>query len=204
MAMKIASRKKKIPSIAKPTPKASPKRPVNRGHSRPNSKERTVPVTAPTAKRTATAFDQLRASRSASWSFFRWPCHSAISITAGKATPKQARTMWNPSVKPIWLRAASRLEEVSASTGVRLSIGAPQHKHGPRRRACCSVGSAPRLEHYQRDNAVGSLLVVPVAAVEIDDLIPEPIPLPALGEAGVHSAAPRADLDRRVRVRHQG
>src|SRR6266508_2811959 len=61
MAMKIASRKKKIPSIAKAIPKASPKRSIIPGHSSPNSKERTVPLTAPTANRTATAFDQRRA-----------------------------------------------------------------------------------------------------------------------------------------------
>jgi hypothetical protein len=127
MAMKIASRKKKIPSIAKPTPKASPKRPVNLGHSSPNSKERTVPLTAPTAINTATAFDQLRARRRASGSFRLRPLYSAISMYAGNATPKQARTMWKPRVKPIWLRAASRLEEASARTGVRLGIGAPQH-----------------------------------------------------------------------------
>ena len=115
--MKIASRKKKIPSIAKATPKASPKRSMKRGQSSPNSNERTVPVTAPTANRTATAFDQLRASRSAASSFRFRPRYSAISIIAGKATPKQASTMWKPRVKPIWLRAASRLDEESASRG---------------------------------------------------------------------------------------
>src|SRR6478672_613543 len=131
MAMKIASRKKKIPSIAKPTPKASPNRPVNLGHRSPNSKERTVPLTAPTATKTATAFDQLRARRTASSSFRLRPLYSAISIIAGKATPKQARTMWNPRVKPIWFRAASRLDEASARTGVRLGIGAPEHTKQP-------------------------------------------------------------------------
>ncbi len=62
MARKIASRKKKIPSIAKATPKAAAKRSMKRGHNRPNSKVRTVPVTAPTAKVTAIAFDQRFAS----------------------------------------------------------------------------------------------------------------------------------------------
>ncbi len=47
--MKIASVKKKMPSIANATPKTSPKRPVNSGHRRPNSNDSTVPVTAPTA-----------------------------------------------------------------------------------------------------------------------------------------------------------
>ena len=56
--MKIASRKKKIPSIANNTPKTGPNLPVNTGHRSPNSNESTVPVTAPTAKVTATAFDQ--------------------------------------------------------------------------------------------------------------------------------------------------
>ena len=66
MARKIASVKKKIPSIANAIPKASPKRSMKRGQSRPNSKLSTVPVTAPTAKVTAIAFDQRRASRIAS------------------------------------------------------------------------------------------------------------------------------------------
>src|SRR4249919_1925452 len=122
MAMKIASRKKKIPSIAKPTPKASPNRPVNLGHRSPNSNERTVPLTAPTAINTATAFDQLRARRMPSSSFRLRPLYSAISMYAGKATPKQARTMWNPRVNPIWLRAASKLDEESARRGTRFGI----------------------------------------------------------------------------------
>ena len=58
-----------MPSIANNTPNTSPKRPVNAGQSSPNSKERTVPVTAPTANVTATAFDQRCASLSASASF---------------------------------------------------------------------------------------------------------------------------------------
>ena len=71
--MKIASRKKKIPSIANSTPKTSPKRPVNAGQSRPNSNDSTVPVTAPTANVTATTFDQRCASCSASASSWRRP-----------------------------------------------------------------------------------------------------------------------------------
>ena len=71
--MKIASVKKKIPSKANGTPNASPHWPMNRGHSRPNSKLSTVPVTAPTAKVTAMYFDQRCASISAS----RSPCLTA-------------------------------------------------------------------------------------------------------------------------------
>ena len=62
MEMKTASVKKKIPSKAKGTPKAAPHCPMNLGHSSPNSKERTVPVTAPTANVTAMYFDQRWAS----------------------------------------------------------------------------------------------------------------------------------------------
>ncbi len=43
---------------------------MNFGHSSPNSKESTVPVTAPTANVTAMYFDQRWASSIASWS----PC----------------------------------------------------------------------------------------------------------------------------------
>ena len=71
--MKIASVKKNKPSNAKGTPKASPHWPMNRGHSRPNSKLSTVPVTAPTANVTAMYFDQRWASRRAS----RSPCLTA-------------------------------------------------------------------------------------------------------------------------------
>ena len=46
--MKIASVKKKIPSIANATPKTSPKRSMKWGHSSPISNDSTVPVTAPT------------------------------------------------------------------------------------------------------------------------------------------------------------
>ena len=71
--MKIASVKKKIPSIANPTPNTSPKRPVNSGHRRPNSNDSTVPVTAPTAMSTAETFDQRCASSSATGSWCRNP-----------------------------------------------------------------------------------------------------------------------------------
>ena len=71
--MKIASRKKKIPSIANRIPKTLPKRPVNAGHRSPNSNESTVPVTAPTANSTAATFDQRFASSSATSSPLRRP-----------------------------------------------------------------------------------------------------------------------------------
>ena len=88
MAMKIASRKKKIPSIAKAMPKASPKRFIIPGQSSPNSNESTVPLTAPTAKVTATTFDQRWASFMASASSCLRARYSAASVIAGKAMPE--------------------------------------------------------------------------------------------------------------------
>ena len=96
---------------------------MNSGHSRPNSNESTVPVTAPTANVTATTFDQRRASSSASASPRRRPRWLAISMIAGSATPSDARMMWNPSVNAIWLRAASSV--VAASTKV-MRAGSPR------------------------------------------------------------------------------
>ena len=116
--MKIASVKKKIPSIAKPVPKTSPKRSMNFGHSRPSSKERTVPVTAPTANSTAAAFDHCFARLSASSSPCLRPRYSAISIIAGRATPMHDRMMWNPSVNAISSRAASRLSATGSDGAI--------------------------------------------------------------------------------------
>ena len=71
--MKIASRKKKIPSKANGTPNASPHWPMNRGHRSPNSNVRTVPLTAPTANVTAMYFDHRCASSRDSGSCFLSP-----------------------------------------------------------------------------------------------------------------------------------
>ncbi len=71
--MKTASVKKKIPSNANGTPNAAPHWPMNLGHSSPNSKDSTVPVTAPTAKVTAMYFDQRWASSIATGSLRLMP-----------------------------------------------------------------------------------------------------------------------------------
>ena len=60
--MKIASMKNEKPSRAKPSPKTSPKVAMKSGHSSPNSNERIVPVTTPTANRISITFDQRLAS----------------------------------------------------------------------------------------------------------------------------------------------
>ena len=64
--MKIASKKKNTPSNANGMPNTSPHWPMNRGQSKPNSKLRTVPVTAPTAKVTAMYLDHRSARTMAS------------------------------------------------------------------------------------------------------------------------------------------
>ena len=60
--MKIASTKNEMPSSAKPTPNTSPNVAMKFGHSSPNSNERIVPVTTPTAKSVIATFDQRLAS----------------------------------------------------------------------------------------------------------------------------------------------
>ena len=64
-----------------------------------------MPDTAPTAKITAATFDHRCASSNATASPRRMPIHSAISMTVGKATPKQAKMMWKPNDAPICTRA---------------------------------------------------------------------------------------------------
>ena len=123
MAMKIASRKKKIPSIAKRDPEGvaeaahepRPEQPELEGEDGAGDgadgeqhRDRLRPV-AGEAKRVRVV--RLR------------PRHSAISIIAGKATPKQASTMWKPRVNAIWLRAASRFDEESANREMGKLIG---------------------------------------------------------------------------------
>jgi hypothetical protein len=60
--MKIASTKKEMPSSANPIPNTSPNVATKSGHSSPNSNDRIVPVTTPTANSTSATFDQRLAS----------------------------------------------------------------------------------------------------------------------------------------------
>ena len=92
--------KKANPSSANGRPKTEPNSPISRGQSRPISKERIVPETAPTAKSTPATFAQVRARRIASASPWM-PRHSAMRISAGNPTPRQAKTMCQPSDSPI-------------------------------------------------------------------------------------------------------
>ena len=101
MVTKMASVKKNRPSKANGTPKAAPHCSMNFGHSRPNSKLRTVPVTAPTANVTAMYFDHRWASRRASGSSCLRPRWLAISVMAAQETPRGTRMMWKARVNAI-------------------------------------------------------------------------------------------------------
>ena len=61
----MASVKKDTPSSANGNPSTSPNRPINPGHSKPISKLRTVPDTAPIANSTAETFYHRFANRNA-------------------------------------------------------------------------------------------------------------------------------------------
>src|SRR4051812_11651609 len=173
--MKIASRKKKMPSIANSTPNTSPKRPVKAGQRSPNSKERTVPVTAPTANVTATAFDQRCASFNASASSWRRPRKFAITIIAGKATPSDARMMWNPSVNAIWLRAASTVDasgrvSVSRTVPPRDGLRSDQPRTGPPSPPRVPGSSSERDEGAQHGTLGGRSHERPVAREDTGDV----------------------------------
>jgi hypothetical protein len=61
MPIKMASTKKEKPSSANPSPNTFPKSCIQTGHSRPNSNDRIVPVTTPTANSDSMIRDQRRA-----------------------------------------------------------------------------------------------------------------------------------------------
>ena len=69
----MASRKNAHASMPKPVPNTSPHRPIRPGHSRPNSRLMTVPVTTPMANWIAITVDQRRASWKATASLRRSP-----------------------------------------------------------------------------------------------------------------------------------
>ncbi len=60
--MKIASTKNEMPSRPNAIPNTLPNVAMNSGHSSPNSNDRIVPVTTPTANRMSATFDQRLAS----------------------------------------------------------------------------------------------------------------------------------------------
>ena len=120
--MKIAARKKAQPSIAKPSPNAEPKRPIMPGQRMPNSKERIVPVTAPTANCTAITTDQRRAILSATGSLRARPMPSMSSVSDGRATPSGTRRTWEARVNAIWIRLGRRAGSIASTTATIVAL----------------------------------------------------------------------------------
>ncbi len=71
----------------------------------PISKVRRVPDTAPAANSTPMALAHVWASSCSAASPVRYPRHSANITIAGKATPRQEKTMCQPSETAICIRA---------------------------------------------------------------------------------------------------
>ena len=93
MPRKIASVKKANPSSENGIPMIGPACFMNSGQSRPSSKLRTVPDTAPTANRIAAPFDQRFASSRYTASPVRRHRCSAITMSAGSPIPTTAKMM---------------------------------------------------------------------------------------------------------------
>jgi len=106
--MKIASTKKEKPSSAKASPKTLPKSAMKRGHGRPSSKLRMVPVTTPTAKSESITFDQRMASVQKSGSPVRRKRHSANRTIVGNPIAKQTRGMCTTNERACIWRASRR------------------------------------------------------------------------------------------------
>ncbi len=117
----MASKKKNRPSTPNGNPSTAPYRRISPGHSRPSSNDSTVPVTAPTATSTPIAWDQRRASNSATASDRRSPTNSASSTIVGNAIPRQAKMMWNPKVAAICARAETTSPPLRAAATITTS-----------------------------------------------------------------------------------
>ena len=81
---------------------------MNFGQRRPSSKERTVPDTAPIAKRMDVPFAHGFASSRYAGFRVRSQRPSAMIMSRGMAIPATAKTMWKPSETAICVRAAVR------------------------------------------------------------------------------------------------
>jgi hypothetical protein len=110
------------------------------GHSRPISKLRMVPDTAPTANSTPIALDHRRASAVYSALPVRMPRHSMNAVSPGSPTPKQANTMCQPNDSAICSRAATR----SPGDAARASTPQPMVKIVHKASGQCSAGLGNR------------------------------------------------------------
>src|SRR3954451_19538471 len=123
MPRKFASMKNDRPSNANGRPSTSPNLPISPGQSSPISKLRTVPETAPIAKRTADTFDH-RFARPRATASPRSPRRCTTKIIVGNATPKHASTMCHPSETAICSRAG-RSPAGSAAAKRSMTTAAP-------------------------------------------------------------------------------
>src|SRR2546423_249484 len=157
MPRKIASVKKANPSSEKGMETSGPACFMKVGKRRPSSKERTVPDTAPTAKRTAAPFDQRFARSRYSGSRVRSQRSSASTIRSGSAIPIAAKTMWKASDTAIWARAkrtscipGGRRAARAGGRDPRRSEGAPERLEEER-----SSGRERGVLHACRSGARG-------------------------------------------------
>src|SRR6266850_2458539 len=118
--------KKANPSAENGRPKMPPENTMKRGQRRPSSKDRTVPETAPTAKRIPNALDHRRASTIHASSRRHRARPSATDMSSGMPTPSTAKTMWKPSEVPIVARArvtlSTRLHCATGQAGSALGL----------------------------------------------------------------------------------
>src|SRR3954447_20870524 len=130
--MKIASTKNDTPSSANPSPNTWPNDAMNSGHSRPNSNDRIVPVTTPTANRISATFDQRLASALYVASPVRRYSPSTNRNIAGNAIPKQTIGMctvsdsaciWRASFASGWACPPSVSTTCCAKTSGALTAG---------------------------------------------------------------------------------
>src|ERR671926_217216 len=119
----MASRKKAKPSRANGKPMIEPENFVYVGQSRPISKERIVPETAPMAKSKAKAFVQRRVSIIQFTSLCLRAKPSATQRSRGKPTPNAAKMIWKASDVPIWARAANRSDISNLPSSLTPKVG---------------------------------------------------------------------------------
>src|ERR1700687_1761884 len=115
--------KKATPPAENGRPNMPPENAMNRGQSRPSSKDRTVPETAPTAKRMPNALDPRRASSIQASSRRQRASASATHMSSGSPTPRTAKTMWNPSEVPIVALARVALSKLSNQLAHGTALG---------------------------------------------------------------------------------
>src|SRR3954447_24171722 len=121
----------------------------------------------------------------------------AISISAGRATPSDARTMWKPSVNAIWLRAASRLDATSIGSRRRYAVHAGS-RH-PMRMKNVRPPAGPNRPLGVTRTGLSAATIVGVTSVDADSRRPRVLILGG-GFAGIGAARALKDADADVVV----